>query len=286
MYLKKLLTQSTQNLAQITNTPHLDVELLLAHVLKKDRSYLHSHYDQELTPIIIKAFSILLEQRLTGKPIAYILQHKEFWSLDLEINEYVLIPRPETELLVELALKSLPTNKKLHIADLGTGSGAIALALAKERPNWLITATDKSYNALIVAKKNADRLSLTNVQFVLSDWGLNLPKHKFDAIISNPPYIAEDDPHLLGSIKFEPHLALIAKNNGLEAIATIINQTKNKLMPNGLLLLEHGKTQGNLVKKILETNGYKNIIQHQDLAGLDRAISTRYNYLLNGINLK
>ena len=272
MYIKDLLNHAIKNLRSITATPRLDAELLLAHLLQKNRSYLHSHGDNELNSEIIAAFLELEQQRLTGKPIAYILKYKEFWSLNLEINEHVLIPRPETELLVELALDMLPANKHLKIADLGTGSGAIALAIAKERPNWLITAVDISNHALLIAQKNANRLKLTNVQFILSNWCLNLSTYKFDAIISNPPYIAENDPHLQGSIKFEPHLALVAKNNGIEAIDIIIKQAKNRLNNNGILILEHGCEQGKAIKTLLTTNGYQRITQYQDLAGLDRAL--------------
>jgi release factor glutamine methyltransferase len=272
MKIQDLLYKTTKDLIPVTITPRLDAELLLTHVLQKNRSYLHSHNDQKLNSEIMETVFELIEQRLTGKPIAYIIKHKEFWSLDLEINEHVLIPRPETELLVELTLQLLPTNKSLRIADLGTGSGAIAIAIAKERPNWFITATDNSNKALLLAQKNAKRLNLTNIQFVLSDWCLNLSEHKFDSIISNPPYIAENDPHLQSSIKFEPHLALVAKNNGLADIATIIDQAKNKLNTDGVLLLEHGYNQGLAVKDLLMANNYKRITQHQDLAGLDRAI--------------
>lgn len=272
MRIKDLLQQSVKNLTAVTATPRLDAELLLAHLLKKERSYLHSHNDQELNSETIDSFLNFERQRLSGKPIAYILKHQEFWSLDLAINEHVLIPRPETELLIELALKFLPANERLQIADLGTGSGAIALALAKERPNWFITATDISNEALSIAKKNAHAHNLKNIQFILSDWCLNLTPYKFDAIISNPPYIDANDPHLQGSIKFEPNLALVAKNHGLEALTTIIAQAKNQLKFNGLLILEHGFEQGNSVKNLLITNGYGNISQHQDLAGLDRAV--------------
>jgi release factor glutamine methyltransferase len=272
MYIKDLLNHASKDLNAITATPRLDAELLLAHVLQKNRSYLHSHGDQELSSEIIAAFLELKQQRLTGKPIAYILKYKEFWSLNLEINEHVLIPRPETELLVELALNMLPANEYLKVADLGTGSGAIALAIAKERPNWLITAVDISNEALLIAQKNAHSLKLTNVQFILSNWCLNLSEYKFDAIISNPPYIAENDPHLQGSIKFEPHLALVAKNNGIDAIDIIIKQAKSRLNSNGLLILEHGCEQGKAIETLLATNGYQHITQHQDLAGLDRAL--------------
>jgi len=272
MNIKTLLKLSTKKLACTTITPQLDAELLLAHVLKKERSYLYSHYDLELISETINHFEQLLEQRLTGKPIAYILQHKEFWTLDLIINEDVLIPRPETELLVELALKLLPANLNLNIVDLGTGSGAIALALAKERPNWLITAADNSDKALLIAQKNAQNFNLTNIRFISSDWCLKLPPNKFDAIIANPPYIAEDDPHLKNSIKFEPSSALIAKKHGLEDIITIITQAKNKLHDKGLLMLEHGYNQGNTIKKLLAANDYQHITQYQDLAGLDRVL--------------
>lgn len=270
MLIKNLINNALQNLKKISSTPRLDAELILAHILKKGRSYLYTHFDQELSTGDIKLFSDLITQRATGKPIAYILKHKEFWSLDLEVNEHVLIPRPETELLIELALQY--SKSEAYVADLGTGSGAIALAISSERPNWQIVATDKSNNALLIAQKNAERLRLNNIEFKQTDWCQNLPDYKFDIIISNPPYISENDPHLKSSIKFEPKLALVANNDGLAALQLIIFQAKKKLKSNGLLILEHGYKQGNAVKNLLLENGYQNIIQHQDLAGLDRAV--------------
>lgn len=272
MTLKYHFQQAIQKLTKTSDTPRLDAELLLAHTLQQERSYFYAHHDQELNIDDIKLFNDLIDQRLNDKPIAYITEHKEFWSLNLEVNENVLIPRPETELLVELALQFLPMNDSIKAVDLGTGSGAIALAIAKERPNWHIIATDNSNEALLIAKKNAQRFKLTNVEFKFGDWCHALPDYKFDIIISNPPYIAENDPHLQGSIKFEPQSALIAKNNGLDALNTIIVQAKNKLKANGILILEHGYKQGGAVKNLLLENSYQNITQYCDLAGLERAI--------------
>jgi release factor glutamine methyltransferase len=271
MSIKSLLQQNTQILAITSPTPRLDVELLLAYVLQQERSYLYAHYDQEIAANDLTLLNNLIKQRIEGKPIAYLIKQKEFWSLNLNINENVLIPRPETELLVELTLQFLTSNDAT-IADLGTGSGAIALALAKERPNWHIVATDKSAEALLVAKNNALHFKLNNLEFNLGEWCEALPNYKFDAILSNPPYIAENDPNLKSSIRYEPTLALIAKNNGLDALNSIIIQAKDKLKPNGMLILEHGYTQGTAVQKLLAQNGYLNIKQYRDLAGLDRAV--------------
>ncbi len=270
MYIKEIL--ATKFLPGST-TPRLDLELLLAEVLQKPRSFLLAHSELELSCEQAKAFQILYKRRLGGEPMAYILGRKEFWSLVLTINDKVLIPRPETELLVELILQLDNPNAK--VADLGTGSGAIALALAKERPSWQITATDISEDALQVARFNAKKYQMPNIVFYCGDWCQVLPDEKFDVIVSNPPYLAQEDPHLkLGDVKFEPKTALVA-GDGLAAIKKIISQAKNKLRVNGVLALEHGYDQQSAIQKLLQQNGYQEITAYKDLAGIARVVVAR-----------
>lgn len=268
--INNVLTRATQSLSHTSETPQLDAEILLANMLNEPRSYLHAYPEQEIPQQQLMIFKSLINRRKSGEPVAYILGYKEFWSLEIEIDRNVLIPRLETELLVELALTKLPTKTKINIADLGTGSGAIALALASERPQWKICATDKSAQAINIAKKNARQLNIKNINFYQSDWCSSLPKISFSAIISNPPYICEDDPCLKTDIKFEPLSALVSGKNGLQAIRSIITQAKNKLSKSGFLMLEHGYDQANPVKTIMELNGYINIQTFKDLAEHDR----------------
>ncbi len=248
----------------------LEQDILLAHVLKKPRSYILAHRDEPLTPVLQIQFDELWNRFQQGEPIAYLIGHKEFWSLDLIVNEHVLIPRPETELLVELVLKH--TEEKVRIADLGTGSGAIALALARERPHWEIYATDQSQEALNVAKQNAEHLSLSNIQFLLSHWCEALPKFFFDIIVSNPPYIAEGDSHLK-DLRYEPQAALVSGRKGLDAMAEIIPSAIHYLKPGGMLFIEHGYNQGSAVTHLFKSCGYNHIQTHKDYAGLDRVTS-------------
>ncbi|HLB57652.1 MAG TPA: peptide chain release factor N(5)-glutamine methyltransferase, partial [Gammaproteobacteria bacterium] len=200
----------------------LDREILLSHVLKVTRSYLYAHPTPLLTKEEEKDFLTLLERAKKGEPIAYLIGHREFWSLDLIVTPDTLIPRPETELLVELILKNKRDEKKI-IADLGTGNGAIALAIASERPDWMIYATDINKKALQVAEQNAARLQIKNIQFCAGSWCAALPPIQFDAIVSNPPYIAEDDPNVDPAVlNYEPRQALIAGKQGLEDLEKII----------------------------------------------------------------
>lgn len=267
MNIAELLTKTLPD----STTPQLDLELLLAAVLHKPRNFLYTYPEHELAPKQVQTFLQLYNRRRTGEPIAYILGKKEFWSLELLINNKVLIPRPDTELLVTTALNQL-TNKEATIVELGTGSGAIALALAWERPNWHILATDLSIDALQLAQHNARRFQLTNIEFHYGDWCNALPRKKFDLIISNPPYIAPDDPHLQEMLKFEPRLALVA-HQGLAAIQKIISQASQYLQTGGSLILEHGYQQQNQVHALLQNNHYCQITSYQDLAGLDRVIT-------------
>ncbi|MGD8577562.1 MAG: peptide chain release factor N(5)-glutamine methyltransferase, partial [Thiohalophilus sp.] len=216
----ELLEQAQQRLQSLSNSPRLDSELLLARVLQQSRTWLHTWPDKALNDNTRQAFEQLLLRRLRGEPVAHILGDQAFWSLSLQISPATLIPRPDTERLVELALERIPTETDWAIADLGTGSGAIALALASERPRCHLLACDRSAEALSVAQNNAERLGLMNITFVHADWLKDVPRDKrFDMIVSNPPYICDTDPHLdQGDVRFEPREALTAGADGLNAI--------------------------------------------------------------------
>lgn len=262
------------------NTNTKEFELLLAKALSVSRSYLYMHSIDENTFTVEQKNKLqtLLERREQGEPIAYILGTQGFWSLELEVNPHTLIPRPCTELLVELALKYLPLESPCQVIDLGTGSGAIALALASERHHWQITASDKNPNALATAKRNAKRCQLDQVQFILSDWFAELPVKRFDAIISNPPYIKINDPHLIqGDLRFEPEQALVSGIDGLTALRKIIQESPKFLKSGGYLFLEHGYDQGKAVRNLMKEAGYRNIQQYRDLESHERAVVGRLN---------
>ncbi|MCL9685494.1 peptide chain release factor N(5)-glutamine methyltransferase [Legionella maioricensis] len=269
--IRTALEQALQKLDQLAPDSRLEAELLLGHLLNKNRAYLFAHPEELLSPTQLNQYQQLIEQRAQGIPIAYLTGTREFWSLSLKVNEHTLIPRHETERLVELALELLPNKPDIRVLDLGTGSGAIALALAKERPFWDITACDYSIEALDMARKNAQDLGISNVSFYHSDWFNNLPDVSYHAIVSNPPYIAEHDPHLKqGDLRFEPLSALASGQDGLADLQCIINRSYNYLLPNGLLLLEHGYDQKNGVRAILDKIGYRDIHCWQDIQGHDR----------------
>ncbi|MDO8954902.1 MAG: peptide chain release factor N(5)-glutamine methyltransferase [Gammaproteobacteria bacterium] len=271
----RLLQQATLALLASSDTAKLDAELLLAHALQQPRTYLYTWPEQSVNPEQIHAFLSLVDKRIAGQPIAYLLGNREFWSLSLEVNPKVLIPRPETELLVETAL-SLPLSEQAIIADLGTGSGAIALSLSVERPEWEIYATDYASAALEVAELNAKRLDLGTIHFLQGSWCQALPALLFDAIISNPPYIDKEDPHLHeGDVRFEPRSALVADNKGLSDLDCIIKQARGYLKPGGYLLLEHGYNQAQAVVEIFADYGYQAIENRKDLAGVERVSLAR-----------
>lgn len=254
-----------------THLERLEAEILLGFVLTKNRAYLYSHPEQTLTEAQLARYRALLSERQQGKPIAYLLGKREFWSLELAVNEHTLIPRHETELLVELALSLLPNTKDRRVLDLGTGSGAIALAIAKERPHWQVHACDRSPKALEVAMANAKTHQLTNLSFFESDWFSRIPPNKYHAILSNPPYLAAYDPHLQqGDLQFEPDTALVSSQDGLADLQYIIQSAANWLMPQGLLLLEHGFEQKQPIQAILGRSGFTKIQCWQDFQGLDR----------------
>jgi release factor glutamine methyltransferase len=266
-----LLQSACACLTGVSDTPRLDAEVLLAHILRKSRSYLYTWPQQTLSPQQCSRFSELLRRRLRDEPLAYLVGQREFWSLPLRVTPATLIPRPETELLVELALARLPNDAPVPVADLGTGSGAIALAIASERPKTRIVATDISAEALTVANANARQLKISNVVFRQGNWCKPLANQQFALIVCNPPYLADADPHLRrGGLHFEPHLALLAGRDDLHAIRTIIPQAIVHLQPGGWLLLEHGYNQGEKVSALLRENAFTEIIQHQDNAHINR----------------
>lgn len=243
-----------------------EAEQLLAHALGRDRAWLFAHAIDELEAGQVAAFEALLARRIAGEPVAYLTGRRSFWTLELEVNADTLIPRPETELLVELALARLPDAEKINVADLGTGSGAIALSLAQERPRAWVIATDASAGALAVAKRNALSHGIGNVEFRQGSWFAPLSGERFDLIASNPPYIAVDDPHLQqGDLRFEPATALSSGSDGLEDIRDIVAHAGEHLVAGGWLLLEHGLEQGAAIRGLLEIAEFVEVETAQDL---------------------
>jgi release factor glutamine methyltransferase len=266
--IQKCLDTATNYLITISDSPRLDTEVLLAFVLGKNRSYLRAWNDKNLDSKIIAQFELLVSQRLNGTPIAYLTGTREFWSRDFFVSPDVLIPRPDTEILLEHCLAQIPNNSPFNILDLGTGSGIIAITLAAERQNTKIIAVDASSAALKIAQKNAHFHDCQNIDFILSDWFSAVPPIQFDLIVSNPPYIPADDDHLSkGDVRFEPAAALIAAENGLYDIRSISEQAKNYLVSSGQLLFEHGYNQAQDVQHILTNLFYKNVQTHYDLSG-------------------
>ena len=275
--LASCIAAAAKRLATSSDSPQLDAELLFSHALALSRTQLITQSDKIPSESELQSAHALIARRLNGEPIAYIMGKREFWSLELLVNEHTLIPRPETELLVELALEKIPQDQAWHIADLGTGSGAIALAIAKERPHCQIHACDTSKKALLVAERNAQHNDIKNIQFHHSDWFQNLAGRYYDLIVSNPPYVAPDDPHLKqGDLRFEPSSALSAENNGFEDLFHIAEQAKSFLKPNSWLLLEHGYEQQKILCEKLNALGYCQVTGHNDHAQQPRAISAQW----------
>ena len=259
-----------------TPEPRLEAEVLLAEALGKPRTYLFAHPDLLLPTPADEVFFRWLERRCAGEPIAYIRGHQEFWSLDLRVTPATLIPRPETELLVEIALRELPPDVPLRIADLGTGCGAIALALASERPSWQVHGSDTSPEALAVAQANRDRLGLRNLDLRVGRWLEPFGAGQFDAILSNPPYVAESDAHLRqGDLRFELLAALVSGPSGLDAIGEIVVHAPAHLEPGGRLWLEHGWDQGLAVRSLLDEGGLAEVCTWRDLEGRERVSGGR-----------
>ncbi len=248
-----------------------EAEILLAHALGRSRAWLYAHRDDAVAAATVTRLRALVARRAAGEPVAYLTGQREFWSLELAVTPAVLIPRAETELLVECALQHIPQGVKVDIADLGTGSGAVALALARERPQARVLATDASAAALAVARANAARLGFGNVAFARGAWCAALGRRRFDAIVANPPYLAADDPHLAqGDLRFEPRSALVAGGDGLDAIRTIARAAPAHLKAGGWLLLEHGADQGRDVRAVLQQNGFVEVFTARDLERRER----------------
>jgi release factor glutamine methyltransferase len=253
-------------------TARLEAEILLCHLLQTSRSHLFAWPEKPIPEAVRTQFDALLAQRIKGEPSAYLTGSREFWSLEFKVTRDTLIPRPETELLVEQTLDLLQQRKGALLADLGTGSGAIGAALASERPDWKILATDRSLAALMIARENFERLGLGNILCAQGSWcGALAPSRLFDAVVSNPPYVATDDPHLLqDGLDREPRAALASGTDGLDAIRRIISETPPLLKPDGWLLLEHGYRQGDAVRQLLRAHGFLDCDSRRDFAGQER----------------
>lgn len=276
MQIAAALQQASQRLQTVGDSPRLDAELLLCRVLERPRTYLFTWPENELTAEQAKAFESLLLRREAGEPVAHILGYREFWSLQLAVTPATLIPRPETELLVEAALERIPLDAEWDIADLGTGSGAIALAVASERPACRITAVERSGAALEVARRNAEQLGITNVEFLPGSWFEPLAERRFQVILSNPPYIPQSDPHLeQGDVRFEPDTALAAGVDGLDDIRLLVATAPQHLSSPGWLLLEHGYDQGRQVVELMQQAGYAEAADLVDLQGHGRVAAAR-----------
>ncbi len=268
-----MISSLLRSLSLKHNISLLDLEILLCHVLQIERSFLKSHSEIIIDPIQLAEFYTLVSRRTHNEPIAYIIGNKNFWDLNLIVTKDVLIPRPETEMLVEKALEILPNNSYANVLELGTGSGAISLSLAKHRHNIIITATDVSTAALNIAKINAKKLNINNINFLYSNWFDEIYKldAKFDVIISNPPYIAFNEINLCNQeIFYEPKLALFSDNNGLKYLEHIVFSSKKYLKNNAYLLLEHGFNQAKQLAKFLQIAGFSEITSFKDLSYLDR----------------
>ena len=275
--IKQALDIAQQQLSHLDDNTHLEAEILLSHVLECSRTRLHTWPEQVLTKPQADNYQALLARRLEGEPIAYITGQRGFWDMELGVTPDTLIPRPETERLVELALERIPADAHWQIADLGTGSGAIALAIARERPRCHVLATDLSPAALAVARDNAKRLGVSNIRFQNSHWFKHLDAGRFEMIVSNPPYIHPQDPHLSqGDLRFEPSSALRSGADGLEDIRHIARAARAYLSPPGWLLLEHGYDQGPTITTLLSDLGYEEISIYQDLSGNDRVSAGKW----------
>ncbi len=253
------------------NEARFEVQMLLQRTLGVARAWLIAHAEQVLSGEQQAAYDAMFRRRLQGEPIAYVLGEREFFGLTFSVTPATLIPRPETELLVELALQRIPEQGRFRVLDLGTGSGAIAIAIAKNRPQAEVMAVDASEAALQVARENARRLGAVNLSFLQSEWFSALVGQRYDLIVSNPPYVAGGDPHLgQGDVRFEPVSALVSGADGLDDIRSIVVRTRDFLEPGGWLLLEHGYDQSAQVRGLLQQNGFDEVFSAKDLAGIDR----------------
>ena len=275
--IRQYLDDGSAILRSVSDSPRLDAEVLMGLVLRKPRSFLHTWPEQRLSTAQAEQYERMLRRRFAGEPIAYMTGMREFWSMPLKVTPDVLIPRPETELLVEKALLRLPMDQELRVLDLGAGCGAVSLAIARERPRATVIGVDISLAALQLARVNARLQKIGNAQFRESDWFDAVRGEKFNVVVGNPPYVAEDDPHLQrGDARFEPRLALDAGPGGMEAFRAILERAHNYIVRQGWLLLEHGATQHMPLRRLLEAQHYHDITIHKDAAGHDRVTECRF----------
>jgi release factor glutamine methyltransferase len=277
MNIEQALQQARLRLAESSPTAMLDAQVLLNHVLHCNSAHLLAWPEKKLTDEQQEKYMLLVEQRQQGLPVAHLTGQREFWSLDFTVDNSTLIPRPETETLVEFILANFGGRKNIKLLDMGTGTGAIAIAVAKEKPGWRIVASDISPQALQLAQQNSHNLQAENISFVLSDWFENINDKDFDIIVSNPPYIASEDPHLLqGDVRFEPLSALVSGAGGMDDIEHLCLHASGHLAKNGWLIIEHGYNQQQQVLDCLAKNGFTEITQQQDLSGHFRMSAGRY----------
>jgi release factor glutamine methyltransferase len=274
MIIRNLLALSQQ--LTDSDSAALDAELLLCHCLGKERAFLYAWPEHEVGADQEKLFRELIQRRQQGEPVAYLLGSREFWSFSLAVDNSTLIPRPDTERLIEVALDLL-RSENASVLDLGTGTGAIALALAKENPRWQLLGVDIASSAIALAQRNARDLKLANVEFLQSDWFAKIAPQQFDLIVSNPPYIDPADPHLSrGDVRFEPRRALVAEQNGFAAIAEITARAQHYLKPRAWLLFEHGFEQAPSVRTLLAQHAFEKISTWNDFSGHERVTGGRW----------
>ena len=275
--IRQLLLSAVQQLARASESAQLDAEILLAHVLDRPRTWLRTWPEYTVSQSDHNAYQKIITQRQSGVPVAYLAGKRDFWLHCFQVCPDVLIPRPDTELLVELALKIIPADKPYAILELGTGSGIISISLGAERPASRITATDISAQALSIAGNNAESIGVPNIDFVQGNWFSGLDGNAYDFIISNPPYVEENDPHLYqGDVRFEPRMALSSGHDGLRDIRVIASQARDYLADNAYLAIEHGYNQADAVKRILSEHQYTNIKNHRDLQNNPRVTIAQY----------
>ncbi len=269
-----VIAEATNRLDEISESARLDAEILVARSIDMPRSYLFAHPEDSLDEIALQRLDETLERRIDGVPLAYITGSKEFWSLELQVSPATLVPRPETELLVEFALREIPRDANWQILDLGTGSGAIAVAIASERSGSEVTAVDASADALLIAQQNVRQLDLPNVSCLQGDWTAPVADRTFNVIVSNPPYVAHGDA-ALEALKAEPDMALLSGEDGLDCIRRLARDCQSIIADDGLLILEHGNDQQAAVAEILSNNGWRDIACLDDYAGRPRMTSAR-----------
>ncbi|MCF1428481.1 MAG: peptide chain release factor N(5)-glutamine methyltransferase [Shewanella sp.] len=270
------LKWASVQLERVSESATLDAEVMLQHVLGKSRTYLYTWPDKSLSSEHWQAFMVMVNERAKGHPVAHITGEREFWSLPLLVNKTTLIPRPDTEILVETALNlSLPESSR--VLDLGTGTGAIALALASERAGWQVTGVDRVADAVTLAKMNRDRLKLEQVEILQSDWFFAVAERQFELVVSNPPYIDEQDEHLAqGDVRFEPLSALTAADEGFADLFYIATEARIHLLPGGYLLMEHGYQQAKLLRQKMIELGYQDVATVRDFGSNDRCTLGRW----------